>query len=219
MNNIKLAIVDDHPLFREGVVAILGSEPGIEIVGQGSSAADAIRLASELLPDIILLDINMRGGGVYAAKTIAQAYPVVKIVMLTASDDEDDVLTALKGGAKAYVLKGVATRELVGVLNAVQDGQGYVTPSLAANILAEKKSRDTGEDDSTLEGSLEGLTSRERQILALIAGGYSNKEIGQQVTLAEKSVKHYVTNILQKLQVQNRVQAALMAQKARLTKE
>ena len=101
MDKIHLVIIDDHPLFREGVAAILGNEPGIEVVGLGASAGDAIRLAGELLPDIIMLDINMHGGGLHAAKTIVEACPVVKIIMLTALDDEDNVLNALKIGAKA----------------------------------------------------------------------------------------------------------------------
>jgi len=219
MDKIHLVIVDDHPLFLEGVVAILGTEPGIQIIGQGSSAMDAIRLASDLLPDIILLDINMPGGGVFAARTIVQTCPVVKVIMLTASDDDEDVLAALKGGAKAYVLKGVATRELVSILHAVQDGQGYVTPSLAASILADLAPRSENAEPAVLDGDLGDLTGRERQILELIADGFSNKEIGLQVSLTEKTVKHYVTNILQKLQVHNRVQAALVAQRALLKKE
>jgi DNA-binding NarL/FixJ family response regulator len=159
-----------------------------------------------------MLDINMKGGGLHAAKTIVENYPVVRIVMLTASDDEDNVLTALKSGAKAYVLKGVATRELLGILHSVQDGECYVTPSLAANILSEMKVK--GKNEPPLEQThvIDKLTDREHEILELIATGTSNKEIGVQLHLTEKTVKHYVTNILQKLQVHNRVQAAILAQ-------
>ena len=210
MDKIQLVVVDDHPLFREGVVAILGTEVDIEILGQGVSAEDAISLCRDFLPDIILLDINIPGGGLHAAQMIANAFPVVKIIMLTASPDEDHVLSALKVGVSAYVLKGVAARELVGILHTVQAGESYVTPTLAASLLMELTSSTEGEQEQ--DDLFDELTERERQILELIAEGSSNKEIGQQLFLTEKTVKHYVTNILQKLHVRNRVQAALLAQ-------
>jgi DNA-binding NarL/FixJ family response regulator len=217
MDKIHLVIVDDHPLFREGVVAILGTEPDMEIVGQGETAEDAIRLSRDLLPDILILDISIPGGGLQAAQTVAQAFPVVKIIMLTGSPDEDNVLTALKAGAQAYVLKGVSARELVGILHTVQSGEGYVTPTLAANLLMEMTSATASERTRT--GTLNELTDREREILELIATGKSNKEIGLQLHLTEKTIKHYVTNILQKLQVRSRVQAALLAQQKMRPKE
>lgn len=105
MDKIRLVIIDDHPIFREGVVAILGSEADLEVVGQGINAEDALRLTREFLPDVILLDVNMPGGGLNAAQMIAASYPVVKIIMLTGSTEEDDVMNALKAGAHAYVLK------------------------------------------------------------------------------------------------------------------
>jgi two-component system nitrate/nitrite response regulator NarL len=210
MDKIHLVIIDDHPLFREGVVAILGTEPDMEIVGQGDTADDAIRLSRDLLPDVLILDINIPGGGLNAAQSIANAYPVVKIIMLTGSPDEDNVLTALRAGAQAYVLKGVSARELVDILHTVQSGESYVTPTLAANLLMELTSN--ASDERTQPGNLADLKEREREILELIAMGKSNKEIGLELHLTEKTVKHYVTNILQKLQVQSRVQAALLAQ-------
>lgn len=213
MDKIRLVIIDDHPIFREGVVAILSSEPDLEVVGQGVNAQDAVRLTRELLPDVVLLDVNMPGSGVSAAQTIASAFPVVKIIMLTGSSEEDDVMAALKAGAHAYVLKGVAARELNGILHTVYRGEGYVTPSLAANLLSEMKSAPQGEKQpSGAMDVFEELTERERQILELIAEGTSNKEIGQKLFLTEKTIKHYVTNILQKLHVSNRVQAAMLAQ-------
>jgi DNA-binding NarL/FixJ family response regulator len=211
MEKIRLVIIDDHPIFREGVVSILGSEPDLDVVGQGLTAEDALRLTRDLLPDVILLDVNMPGGGLNAAETIANSFPVVKIIMLTGSADEDDVLAALKAGAHAYVLKGVAARELNTILHTVYAGEGYVTPSLAASLLSEMKSP-VKEKQPTKVDSFDELTDRERQILELIADGTSNKEIGQKLFLTEKTIKHYVTNILQKLHVSNRVQAALLAQ-------
>lgn len=212
MNKINLVLVDDHPLFREGVTAILGAEADIEIVGQGVTAQDALRLTQDLLPDMILLDISIPGNGLSAARTISAQFPVVKIIMLTGSADEDDVLAALKAGVEAYVLKGVAARELIGIIRTVQAGESYITPTLAASLLLEMTSTHEGETAPETAGALDELTERERQILELIADGKSNKEIGQRLFLAEKTVKHYVTNILQKLRVRNRVQAALLAQ-------
>ncbi|MBI5825917.1 MAG: response regulator transcription factor [Chloroflexi bacterium] len=210
MDKIRLVIVDDHPIFREGVASILGSEQDIEIVGQGVTAEDAIRLTREMLPDIILLDVNMPGGGVNAAVKVANVFPVVKIIMLTGSSEEEDVITSLKAGAHAYVLKGVAARELNGIVHSVYMGEGYVSPSLAAHLLSEITSSQRPQHSA--KDDFEELTERERQILELIVKGTSNKEIGQKLFLTEKTIKHYVTNILQKLHVRNRVQAALLAQ-------
>jgi DNA-binding NarL/FixJ family response regulator len=211
VDKIRLVIVDDHSIFREGLLSVLSTEPDIEIVGEGASAADAVRLARELLPDIIFLDISMPGGGLNAAQAIVENYPVVKIIILTGSEGEAHVMTALKTGARAYVLKGVAARELVNILHTVQSGEVYVTPTLAANLLSEMTA---GARNEAPESTFEKLTEREHEILALIAAGTSNKEIGLQLHLTEKTVKHYVTNILQKLQVHNRVQAAILALKS-----
>jgi two-component system nitrate/nitrite response regulator NarL len=212
IDKIRLVIVDDHSIFREGLLSVLSTEPDIEIVGQGASAEDAVRLARELLPDIIFLDISMPGGGLNAAQEIVENYPVVKIIILTGSEEESHVMTALKTGARAYVLKGVAARELVNILHTVQSGEVYVTPTLAANLLSEMTAASRPESSQT---AFEKLTEREHEILSLIAAGTSNKEIGLQLHLTEKTVKHYVTNIFQKLQVHNRVQAAILALKTR----
>jgi DNA-binding NarL/FixJ family response regulator len=210
---IQLLIVDDHPLFRDGVVQTLGAESDIEIVGEATTAAEAVRLAAELLPDLILLDITIPGGGLNAAAAIAATSPVAKIVMLTASETEEDVLAALKAGARGYILKGVSGRDLVKIVRSVYAGEAYVTPSLAASLLSEMQEGKRGRDQEA--SPLDELTEREHQILQKLAAGLSNKEIAQQLVLSEKTVKHHMTNILQKLQVRNRVEAALLAQKAR----
>ena len=150
------------------------------------------------------------GGGLKAAETISTAFPVVKIIILTGSDDKDIVVAALKAGAHAYVLKGVAARELNSTLHTVYAGEGYASPSLAAHLLSEITS--TYRKPRSEKDGFDELTERERQILELIAVGTSNKEIEQKLFLTEKAIKHYVTNILQKLHVRNRVQAALLAQ-------
>ncbi len=211
-DKISVVVVDDHPLFREGVVNTIEAEPDMEITGQGATAKEALHLAKDMLPDIVLLDIAMPGGGLNAVQAISASCPVTKIVMLTVSEEEDDVVRALRAGARAYILKGVSARELVRILRSVNSGEVYVTPALAANILLEM----TG-DLSKIKperGPLDELTERETEVLELLAEGCSNREIGKRLYISEKTVKHYMTNILQKLHVHNRVEAALMAQRA-----
>ncbi len=209
---VRIVVVDDHPLFREGVANILQSEAGLEVVAQGASADEAVKLAGDLMPDLMLLDIDMPGNGLEAARKITESYPVIRIVMLTVSEAEENLLAAMKAGAKAYILKGVAGRELLRIVRLVLAGESYVPPALAASLLtdlskpgAQRQAADPRDE----------LTQREIDILELLAKGMSNKEIGEKLFLSEKTVKHYVTNILQKLQVHNRVEAALLAQKSR----
>jgi DNA-binding NarL/FixJ family response regulator len=216
-DKLRIVIVDDHPLFRDGVAGVLQEVPDIEVVAQGGSAAEAVQLATDLLPDIILLDITMPGGGVQAARQIGADCPVTKIVMLTASEEEEDVTDALQAGARAYILKGVAARELVSIIRSVWAGEVYVTPALAVNLLAEMAKPVAVAAAPRTVGAFAGLSERERQILERVAAGLSNKEIGAQLYLSEKTIKHYMTNILQKLHVHNRVEAALLAQKQQLT--
>jgi DNA-binding NarL/FixJ family response regulator len=212
-NRMRIVIVDDHAMFRDGLAAILGAEPDIEVVGQGGSAAEAVALAKDLLPDVILLDIDMPGGGLEAARQIAIDCPVTRTVMLTASEEDDHLIKALKIGTRAYILKGVAARELLRILRTVAAGESYVPPALAASLLLEL--HEPGARSQKAESNpINELTPREREILEGLASGLSNKEIGQKLFLSEKTVKHYVTNILQKLQVRNRVEAALLAQKS-----
>ncbi|RPI23085.1 MAG: DNA-binding response regulator, partial [Chloroflexota bacterium] len=212
VDKIHVVIVDDHALFREGLAAILSALADIDVVGQGGTAEDAVRLTHELLPEIIFLDIDMPGGGLEAARTIANQYPVTKIVILTASEEDDHLIAALKIGARAFILKGVAARELIRILRAVAAGESYVPPALAASLLLEMH-EPKGRTSKPQDDPMNELTERERQILESLAGGLSNKEIGEKLFLSEKTVKHYMTNILQKLQVRNRVEAALLAQK------
>ena len=211
VDKMHVVIVDDHPLFRQGVVETLHSASDIEVVAEGNSAAEAVNLACDLLPDILLLDIGIPGSGLSAAQAVSERCPVTKIVMLTVSEEEDHLLEALRAGAR-YVLKGVSGRELITILRTVWAGEVYITPALAASLLVEMTGPQAG---TRLSASLiDDLTDREHQILELVANGLSNKEIGQQLYLSEKTVKHYMTNILQKLQVRNRVEAALLAQRS-----
>jgi len=210
-DKIHVVIADDHTLFREGLAGIIGGTDEFEVVGQAGNMEEAVQLARDLLPDIILLDIDMPGGGLEAARIVAEECPVTRIGMLTSSEEDDHLIRALKIGARAYILKGVAARELIRILHAVWAGESYVPPMLAASLLLEM--REAHSQQKQAASPLDELTPREREILEGLASGLSNKEIGEKLFLSEKTVKHYMTNILQKLQVRNRVEAALLAQK------
>lgn len=199
---IRVAVADDHPMFRAGVVASLREEAGIEIVGEASDATAALALATAELPDVIILDIAMPGSGLEAARQVAAACPATRIVMLTVSEDEDDLLTSVKAGASGYVLKGAGGSELARVIRSVHAGEVYVAPALAWGMLRELREPRTSPYDE--------LTEREREVLELVAQGLSNAEVGERLGLAEKTIKHYMTNILGKLQVRSRVEAALL---------
>jgi DNA-binding NarL/FixJ family response regulator len=209
---LSVVIVDDHTLFREGLKNLLEAEAEIEVVGVGGTADEAVSLARDLLPEVMLLDIDMPGDGLEAAQTIGREFPVTKIVILTASEQDDHLMAALKVGARGFVLKGVAARELVRILLSIADGESYVPPSLAASLLLEIDEA-SGIPSQEPPSPFSDLTDREREILECLAEGLTNKEIGERLFLAEKTIKHYMTNILQKLQVSNRVQAALLAQR------
>jgi two-component system nitrate/nitrite response regulator NarL len=204
-NTIEILVVDDHPLFRQGVVSSLDMVPDFKVVGETSSGEDALALACALMPDVVLLDVSMPGwNGIVTAEKIALACPATAIVMLTAADDKDRLLAALKAGARGYVLKGVSAKELADVVRSACAGDVYVSPSIAAEMLV---SLTKGKAPDPLQE----LTAREREILELIGNGMTNREIGDKIFLSEKTIKHYVTNILQKLQVRSRVEAALLA--------
>jgi DNA-binding NarL/FixJ family response regulator len=204
---IHVLIADDHPLFREGVAQSLSYETDIVVVGQASTGEEAVEMAGELLPDVLLLDITMPGaGGLAAAAKIASAWPIIHIIMLTVSEDQDDLLKAMKAGARGYILKGVSAKGLTNAVRTVANGAAYISPSLAGNILFEMAHDET-------EEAINQLTEREQEILRLVAQGLTNREIGEALHLAEKTIKHYMTNVLQKLQVRSRVEAALLAQK------
>src|SRR5205807_3532753 len=172
----------------------------------------AFRVVREQVPDVVLLDVSMPGDGLQAARRIAIASPSTRVIMLTSSEDEDDLLTAMKAGASGYVLKGVSARELADIVRSVCAGEMYVAPSLAFGLLREmSRPRATA--------PLDTLAGRERQVLELLAAGLSNQQIGQRMGLAERTVKHYVTNVLKKLHVRSRVEAALLAARGGLGSE
>jgi DNA-binding NarL/FixJ family response regulator len=208
---IRIAVVDDHPLLREGVVGTLCAA-GLDVVGEGASAADAVRIAAEHAPQVMLLDISMPGGGVEAARAIAKAHPGIRTIVLTVSEREDDVIAAMEAGARAYILKGVGGPELLATIRAVSRGETYIAPQIAARVLSRMQRRVNG-DASKAKAVESELTLREEQIMDQVAKGLTNKEIALKFSLSEKTVKHYMTSVMQKLQVRNRVQAVLALQK------
>ncbi len=204
---IRIIVVDDHPLYRDGVVRTLEDSGVFSVVGTGENSARAVELVRELQPDVALLDISMPGGGLDALREIAEAGFQTKIVMLTVSENDGDVLGALNNGAAGYVLKGVGGAELVNILSNVAEGGSYVSPALAARVMVAMQSG----KDREVNSSLDDLTGREEQVLRLVSQGKSNKEVARELNLQEKTVKHHMTSILGKLNVRNRVEAAVLA--------
>ena len=212
MSPIRVLVVDDHPLFRQGVLFTLSRHPEMNIVGEGENGRQAVDLAQQLRPDVLLLDITMpESSGLQAAAEVKRVSPETQIVMLTASEEGDDLMAAMKAGAQGYVVKGAGAGEIVAAIMAASRGEAYITPRMAGNLLREMTHK-PGDDP------LAELTDRERQVLELVARGLSNKEVGAELGLAEKTVKHYLTAVLQKLHVRSRVEAALLAQRHGLGK-
>jgi two-component system nitrate/nitrite response regulator NarL len=206
---IRVAVIDDHPLFRAGVVQTLETESDIQVVGEGSSTLHALQLAEDAKPDVMILDVSMPGGGIDAVEQLGVRSPTVKALMLSGVATAEQIRAAMQKGACGYVLKGVSGPELVEALRVIHAGGRYVAPALAARLFAVAPARDA----IVSPAASAGLTIREKQILKLISLGLSNKEIGGQLRISEKTVKHYVTIILDKLGVSTRVQAALLGRR------
>lgn len=210
---IRIAVVDDHPLLRDGVVNTLKAA-GMDVVGVGGCAADAARLAAEHGPDVMLLDISMPGGGIETARALGRSHPGIMTIMLTVSEREDDVIAAMEAGARAYVLKGISGPDLLATIRAVRQGETYITPQIAARVLAKmRRNGNGGTCARSRPVETTELTAREEQIINEVAQGLTNKEIAVKFSLSEKTVKHYMTSVLQKLQVRNRVEAVIVHQR------
>jgi two-component system nitrate/nitrite response regulator NarL len=213
LQKIRVAVIDDHPLFREGVIQTFCKSEGFELVAMGASCDDAVQIAKGANVDVMLLDIQLPGGGGIEAAQLINALPShTKIIMLTASESEDHVSAALEAGACGYILKGISGRDLALTVRAVQNGDIYVTPTLAARMLKSIHRRPVV---TKPEPAMFILTPREEDILECVAVGQTNKEIANKLNISEKTVKHYMTTIMHKLHVRNRVEAAV---KARLRK-
>ena len=205
-DDIRVVIADDHPIYREGVARTLDDSPGITVVGQAQNGEEAVDLTRKLRPDLVLLDISMpKGGGIGALSAIQKLDTPPRVAILTGSEDHEDLAAAMKIGALGYILKGIGAGELTALVRSLADGQPYVSPGIAGRLLG----RSTTEAPKRTPFS--DLTKREETILRLVAKGYSNREVGEALELQEKTVKHYMTSILQKLNLRNRVEAAVQA--------
>jgi two-component system nitrate/nitrite response regulator NarL len=201
MTAITIGIVDDHPLFREGVSRSLSEVDDFVVVGEGENSEDAARLAASDRPDVILLDVSMPGGGIDAIGEILSKSPRTKVLMLTASEEIGTLSSALQRGAAGYVLKGIGSRGLAEAIRTIHQGSRVVSPAMHAKILESSLRAPDPMPDS--------LTPREREVMELVAEGLSNKHIAIRLNLQEKTVKHHMTQILLKLGVSNRTEAAV----------
>jgi two-component system nitrate/nitrite response regulator NarL len=205
---IRVVLADDHPIYRDGLARSLGDAEDITVVGQAGDGAEAAAVVLREVPDVVLLDISMpKGGGIGALTAIMQMPNPPRVAMLTASEADDDLMQALKLGAMGYILKGVGAGELVDLVRELQAGRSYVSPGLAGRLLVAMRRKEPAAEPNPLDD----LSKREEEILKLVAQGKSNREVGEALELQEKTVKHYMTSILEKLQVRNRVEAAMLA--------
>jgi DNA-binding NarL/FixJ family response regulator len=214
----RVVLADDHPLFREGVASLLGRTNDLVLVEEAATGEEATRLANELLPDIVLMDLKMPGmGGTEATRRIVGRNPHIGVIMLTMFEDDESVFAALKAGARGYVLKDADRGMLLEAIRAVARGEALLGPSVARRVLEQfaQVSPHTSESPrptpSVAPGSFDGLTPRELEVLRLITEGLRNREIASRLVISEKTVGNHVSNIFAKLQVHDRSQAILRA--------
>jgi len=216
MKPIKILLVDDQPLFREGLRTLLSVPADFEVVGEAGNGEEAIRLARLLLPSVVLMDLQMPVlDGVAATRRLSAEQPVCRIIVLTTFDDDEMVFDGLRAGAVGYLLKDAPSEKLAEAIRVAARGETFLQPSVAAKVVAEfaRLSRKTARIQNSL---IEQLSERELEILRLIAQGASNREIAGALFLAEGTIKNHVTNILGKLEVRDRTRAALKAKDAGL---
>jgi two-component system nitrate/nitrite response regulator NarL len=207
VSRISVAVVDDHPLYRQGVVQSFQSNERFEVAGEGATASDAIDLVTDCEPDLLFLDLHLPGGGLEAAETILAASGTTKIVVLSVVEDIKCVVQAFRIGVSGYLLKGISGSELIRSAESAAAGEPCVAPQLLGQLLDHLSGKTLPHD----EAKAIGFAAREEQILALLAQGMSNKEIAYKLSICEKTAKYYLTNIMKKLNAKNRVEVALYA--------
>ncbi len=215
MKPIRILIADDHPVFRFGMRALLETEADIEVVGEASTGDEAVTMTSELQPDVVLMDITMPGmNGIEATRQILDKHPKTGVLMVTMLDD-DSLLPAMRAGARGYLLKGAEGEETLRAIRAVAHGEAIFSPAIAerlTQVISEPP-------PDKAKSPFPELTPREHEVLAMISQGMSNAEIAERLTLSLKTVRNHVSNILNKLQVSDRLQAALRAREAGLDED
>lgn len=209
---IRVLLVDDQVLFREGLETLLSVHKDIQVVGNASNGQEAFDVAAHVRPDVVLMDVRMPVlDGVRATSLLKDALPQCRVIVLTTFDDDEYIFDALRAGAVGYLLKDVASAQLVEAIRAVARGESILEPSVAAKVIAEFSRVSSMVPSMQMEQLVEPLSERELEILSLIARGASNKEIAGQLFIAEGTVKNHVTHILSKLGVRDRTQAAIKA--------
>ena len=210
---VRVLVVDDHDIVRKGLIMLISRQAGLEVVGEAGTASEAVDRAVEFSPDVVVMDIRLPdGSGVEACRDILAQNSNVKVLMLTSYSDEEAVIGSIMAGASGYLLKEIRSQEIVEAIRQVGAGRSLLDPAVTASVLDRVRRR--GEDDK-----LAHLTEREQNILELIAEGKTNKEISEQVNLSDKTVKNYVSNILGKLEVSRRSQAAAYMAERRSKRE
>ena len=208
LEDVRVLIVDDHDLFRSGLRNLLEDE-GVQIVGEAAAGQEALKIVRELAPDVVVMDLNMPGmGGGEATRHISTIAPLTRVLMLTISDQDNDVIDAILAGACGYLLKDSSIQDLMAGIKAASVGEALISPHIAAKVL--QRIRATVAQVNTSAPGPE-LSDRENEVLRLIANGKDNAEIAQELHISPKTVKNHISNILMKLQIENRIQAAVYA--------
>jgi DNA-binding NarL/FixJ family response regulator len=209
LDDVRVVVVDDHDLFRTGLRNLL-EEQGVNVVGEAANGQTAIRVVSELAPDVVIMDLNMPGlTGVETTRQLSGIAPLARVVVLTISADDDDVMNAVMAGACGYLLKDSSIQELIIGIRAAAAGESLISPQIAAKVLQRLRAQSTSEDAAaTIRAE---LSDREIEVLKLIANGKDNAQIARELFISPKTVKNHISNILMKLQIENRIQAAVYA--------
>jgi DNA-binding NarL/FixJ family response regulator len=215
---IRTLIVDDHALFRRGLEIVLVTEPDIEVIGEAGDGAEAVEKAGESVPDVVLMDVRMpRSSGIEACRAIKTVAPSARIVILTMSDEEDDLFEAIKAGASGYLLKDIPLDQVAEAVRAVHGGQSLISPSMAGKLLTEFATLARREDsEPPQQVPAPKLTDREMQVLKLVARGMNNRDIAKELFISDNTVKNHVRNILEKLQIHSRMEAVMVAVREKL---
>jgi DNA-binding NarL/FixJ family response regulator len=209
LDGLRVLIVDDHDLFRSGLRNLL-EEQGVNVVGEAAAGSEAVRIVRELAPDVVVMDLNMPGmNGVEATRHITSAAPLTRVVVLTISDQDEDVLDAILAGACGYLLKDSSIQDLITGIRAAAVGEALISPHIAAKVL--QQVRATSSVPQIAEMIRSELSEREIDVLKLIANGKDNAHIAGELHISPKTVKNHISNILMKLQIENRIQAAVYA--------